>query len=431
MNPIAKELNKILSETIAEKLLSDFGKRIYFPKGIVTQSAEAKQFASRFNATIGMAFEGNSPIFSSTMRKNFPGLTAGEAVAYAPTPGDKELRALWKQEILKKNPGITSQISEPLVVSGLTNGIALVADMFVDPDDPVIIPDMFWGNYRLIFETGQKGRIISFPFFTSEGKLNVNGFKETILKNAVNGKAVVLVNFPNNPTGYSPTTEEAKKLSAALVECAEEGINLLAITDDAYFGLFYEESIYKESLFSLLSNAHPNILAVKVDGATKEEFSWGLRVGFVTFGSKQLTNEHYEALNKKLGGSVRSSVSNCSRPAQSLLIQLLKDPEYKNEKDNYFDMLKKRYNKVKSIIKEREAVGKSGGLRALPFNSGYFMSFDFSPGDAEKLRTELLHSKGIGTISIMDRFLRVAYSSIDEENLEELYSTIFDVAGTL
>lgn len=43
MNSIAQELNSVLESTIASDLLSDFGKRFYFPKGIVAQSAEAKK----------------------------------------------------------------------------------------------------------------------------------------------------------------------------------------------------------------------------------------------------------------------------------------------------------------------------------------------------------------------------------------------------
>ena len=39
-----------------------------------------------------------------------------------------------------------------------------------------------------------------------------------------------------------------------------------------------------ESLFGLLAGRHPNLLAVKLDGATKELFVWGLRCGFITFG---------------------------------------------------------------------------------------------------------------------------------------------------
>ena len=58
------------------------------------------------------------------------------------------------------------------------------------------------------------------------------------------------------------------------------------LCDDAYFGLFYHlggESM-TESLFGKLTGRHPNLLAVKLDGATKELFVWGLRCGFITFG---------------------------------------------------------------------------------------------------------------------------------------------------
>ena len=60
MNALAEELNEALAGTAAERLLSDMGKRMYFPKGIVSQSAEADERAHRFNATIGMAYEGES-----------------------------------------------------------------------------------------------------------------------------------------------------------------------------------------------------------------------------------------------------------------------------------------------------------------------------------------------------------------------------------
>ena len=59
MNPLAIELNELLKDTVAHRMLSDFGKRFYFPKGIVSQSGEAKKQAHRFNATVGMAYKQN------------------------------------------------------------------------------------------------------------------------------------------------------------------------------------------------------------------------------------------------------------------------------------------------------------------------------------------------------------------------------------
>jgi len=78
---------------------------------------------------------------------------------------------------------------------------------------------------------------------------------------------------------------------AAIKEVAEAGCNIVAITDDAYFGLFYEDSL-KESLFGKLANLHPRILAVKLDGATKEEFVWGFRTGFITLPTETAMRTH-------------------------------------------------------------------------------------------------------------------------------------------
>ncbi|MBN2049160.1 MAG: aminotransferase class I/II-fold pyridoxal phosphate-dependent enzyme [Spirochaetales bacterium] len=425
MNTLAKELNDQLQGTIIYDLLSDLGKRMYFPKGIVAQSSEAKQHASRYNATIGMAVSQGKAMILPAIAEQFSELSSTEAVAYAPTGGIAELRSLWKKEIGRKNPTADcTKISEPVVVSGLTNGIAQVADLFVDRGDVVVVPDMFWGNYRLIIEEKREASLAEFPFFEAGG-LHIAGFRQAMIDNAVNGKIVTILNFPNNPTGYSPTVEEAHAVAKMLQGLAEEGYKILAIMDDAYFGLFYEKDTYRESVFSLLHNLHENILAVKIDGPTKEHFVWGFRLGFVTFGSKSLTTQQYEALNKKLTGAIRSSISSSSQPAQSLLLHALKRSDFEAEKARLDDSLEKRYFTLKKIV---EANANSSVLKALPFNSGYFMSFEMISGSAEALRKELLMKEGIGVISIKDRYIRVAYSSVDEKDLNDMLSVLFKTA---
>ena len=70
-------------------------------------------------------------------------------------------------------------------------------------------------------------------------------------------------------------------------------------------------------------------------------------------------------------------------------------------------------------------------IKPLPFNSGYFMSFDTMSIDAEKLRQKLLNDRGIGTISIDVKTLRVAFSSLDEEKINIVYQAIYDIADEL
>ena len=53
----------------------------------------------------------------------------------------------------------------------------------------------------------------------------------------------MLLNFPNNPTGYTPTEAEAKALTAEIRKAAEAGNRIVVVLDDAYFGLVYEEGM--------------------------------------------------------------------------------------------------------------------------------------------------------------------------------------------
>ena len=86
--PLAAELNTILESEAPAVLdmLSEFGKRLYFPKGIISQGAEAKAKAHRFNATIGIATEGGIPMHLASINELF-GMEPGEVFPYAPTAG--------------------------------------------------------------------------------------------------------------------------------------------------------------------------------------------------------------------------------------------------------------------------------------------------------------------------------------------------------
>jgi aspartate/methionine/tyrosine aminotransferase len=426
MNELALALNRTLEGTVIAGLLSDFGRRIYFPKGIVAQSAEAGKHAKRLNATIGMATLAGEAMHLPSIKGRIQGLTPNEIFAYAGTAGSPLLREAWQREMLQKNPSLAGKsISRPAVVAGLTHGIALVADLFAGPGDTVLMPDMCWDNYRLIFEDRHQAKVRTFPFFDAGGGLDVAALERALRRYGA-GKAIVLLNFPNNPTGYTPTSTEAEGILRVLAEQARAGKKILAVFDDAYFGLYYEEGLYRQSLFAEAAGMHENLLAVKVDGPTKEDLVWGFRIGFVTFAAGGLAAEQFEALEQKVMGTIRSSVSNSSQPAQNLLLKAMQDPNYGREKQEAFAELARRYRKARELTARTPPP-----LKALPFNSGYFMTFVLERGSAETLRRNLLMDRGVGTIAFQDRYLRVAYSSVDLEKLEELYAIIFEEARKL
>lgn len=422
MNEIAQDLNRdILQENpYVYELLSELGKDLYYPKGILTQSAEAKQKAHRFNATIGIATEQDHPMFLPLIQKTLADYNPQDLYPYAPPAGKPELRQLWREKLLIDNPSLEDKsFSNPIVTNALTHGLSIIADLFINEDDPLILPDKLWGNYNFIFGVRRGAKTITFPFYTKEGTFNTLGMKEAILSKKDHGKAVLLLNFPNNPTGYTPTEQDATEIVDALREVAEEGMNLAVVTDDAYFGLFYENSI-KESLFARIANIHPRVLAIKVDGATKEDYVWGFRVGFITYAS-----EHpgvINALEKKTIGIIRGTISSASHPSQTFLMKALQSPDFQTQKQEKFKVLSERACSVKQIL-GREKYQDAWDY--YPFNSGYFMCLKLKGVQAEALRTHLLDQYGVGIISLGDSDVRIAFSCVEEQKLEQLFDLIY------
>ena len=414
LNETIQKLNKNVLD-----LLSDRGKNIFFPKlGILSQSAQAK--GKNINATIGEAIEDNGFSMHLSEFDNLIKLPLASVYPYAPSFGKKELRDCWKEFIYQKNPSLgATQISCPIVTCGITHGISISSYLFVDEGDTVVIPDLFWENYSLIFENAYKGKVVTFPFF-KDGGFNVDGFTETL--DNIKGKIVLLLNFPNNPTGYTPLISEINLIVDAIQKQADHGKNVVALIDDAYFGLVYENNVYTESIFTQLCNLSERVLAVKLDGSTKEDYVWGFRVGFMSFGIKNGTPELYDALENKTAGAVRGNISNVSHLSQSLLYNAYFSAEYTADKVAKFATLKSRYRSIIQALADQKYLDY---FTALPFNSGYFMCVELKDQlNAEAIRKILLDKYSTGVI-VFGNLIRIAYSAVPQSKIPELVENIY------
>jgi aspartate/methionine/tyrosine aminotransferase len=431
-SPLATELNATIARENPNVLamLSDFGKRIFFPKGILAQAAEAKQKGKRFNVTIGIAREAGKPMFLPSVMKQLPGLAPADALPYAPATGHPELRKAWREGLLAKNPSLEGQsFSTPIVTSGVTHALSLTADLFIDPGDTILLPSMYWENYNLLFGVRFGARMETFPLFTTEGGLDVEGLRRALAGRKGQPKTIVSFNFPNNPTGYAIRKQEADAVVEVLLEAAEGGTPLLVMCDDAYFGLFYGEDVLAESLFARVAGRHERLLAVKADGPTKEEYVWGLRTGMLTFGTKAAADDQalYGALEKKVAGAIRSGISTCSTLSQSIVRRAMAEPAFGEESRQKQQTLERRARKVKEVL---AASDYSDVWEAYPFNAGYFMCLQIKK-DAETLRTHLLDKYGIGVIADGAHDIRVAFSGVEEEEIPELFETLAKAAREL
>ena len=416
MHKEAMELNEIIKKEspLIYGLLSETGKKTYFSKtGIFAQSLQAKQ--TELNATIGIALEEDGSIMHLKSITKYILLEPQDIFPYVPMPGKPELRKLWQQSIYEKNPSLKSLISTPVVTNALTHGVSVTAQLFIDPEDIILLSDKSWSNYNVIFST-QEPIFKSYKTF-SEGGLDIDALEDAFGQNI--GKKILLLNYPNNPTGYSPTNKEVQRILEIIKKRADMGDRILAVCDDAYFGLTYEDNVYKESLFAPLSNIHENILAIKIDGATKENFAWGLRVGFLTFGYKGMTKSVCKALEEKIVGTVARNISNVSNLSQSLVLKSLNSPDYSQEKQ---EILKLRYNAIKEVLKNPKF---NEYFNALPFNSGYFMCLELNKNiDIEKVRKKLLLDYDTGVVTTSG-CIRIAFSSVNLKNIPLLFENIY------
>ena len=427
MNPLAEELNQIITNAnpYLMEMLSDVGKQLFFPKGILSQSAEAKEKAHKINATIGIAKEDGHTMHFKTVMDNICDLRPSESITYAPSFGIPALRKLWQTTQLEKNPTLKGKhVSLPVVTSGITHGVSTFSDLWVGPEDVIILPNMMWGNYNMIFTVKKGAQIVQYPIFNESGGYNVDALEETVKAQAQNHtKVIVMLNFPHNPTGYAISQTEGARIADMLHQVAASGTNVIAVTDDSYFGLFYEEETLKESIFALLCNLHPRLLAVKLDGATKENFVWGLRVGFITYGCgiEGDAAPLYDALERKTAGCIRGTISNASHLGQSVVLKSMQSERYPAEKSQKSATLKARAARVKQVLADPKY---SDAWDVYPFNSGYFMCIRLKTVDAEALRKHVLDKYGVGLIATGGRNLRVAFSCVDEPQIQELFDTV-------
>src|SRR4030043_1271285 len=135
-------------------MLSERGKNIFFPKlGILAQSAQAK--GKDINATIGEAVEDDGTSMHLPAFDALGNLPVNSIFPYAPSYGKKELRDIWKKFLVSKNPSMKDTLfSLPIATNGVTHGISMAGYMFADPDDAVVLSDLYWENYSLILENG-------------------------------------------------------------------------------------------------------------------------------------------------------------------------------------------------------------------------------------------------------------------------------------
>ena len=398
---------------------SKLGENIILPQDVLIQSKETSVVPNAVNATIGIATDNKKALSLPSINEVIKELSTTDYLPYSPTPGLLKIREVWKEKIFKENSIINPEyLSLPMVTTGITQGIDIVANLFSEKDDALLLPNLFWQNYAQIFTIKLGNNIYKYNQFDNENNFNLSDFKHT-LYNIKENKISIILNFPNNPTGYTPSTEELTQLVSIIDVFAKENPNknLIIISDDAYFGLFFEENHKTPTLsatYKLVDNN--NCLVVKLDGITKEYYGWGLRVGFITYYTSD--DELRKIVLEKTQGYLRSTTSSPSNLSQQIALRLLESSQVKQEKTYNDSIIEGRYRILKEAIAKYNL---DDDITILPFNSGYFFTIKMPEHiDAHKFRLKFLNDYKYGVYSMDDSHIRIAFSCLDKELIPDL-----------
>ena len=443
-----------LTRTGAIAFFSEYGKTIYNPQGILYWTRKAKAKA-RINATIGSARGPESAVYpdggdreitlcAPLIHSFFNELETEEIFPYTPETGTPAFRSAWRKWILARagdeSARLERQLHPPILTPGITAAISIAARMFVDPGHAIITADRRWENYDHVLGKNLGIRIADFPLF-DDGDLNVAGAVSAIQRVwREQDNAVVLLNFPNNPTGFCPSAAAGRRLVESLERLAEgTAKRLVLLFDDAYESYVYDPEAMQSSLF-YLCRPRPNLLPVKLDGVTKELLWYGARAGTITLArpDEWLSGEDAEAvaaeIDNKFAGINRGLFSNNSTVTQSVATRAMEQMErLVVERHRTFDLLRRRYETLKDELGKMD----TDLVTVEPFQGGFFCFVSLKPESglrATDVADHLLDEHGIGTVPFdADNMngLRIAFCSVESADLPELCQRLAQTVNEL
>ena len=193
-------------------------------------------------------------------------LKAGKT-KYTAAAGIVELRTAIADKLKKEN-GIEYNPDQVIVNIGGKHSVYEAMQAVLDPGDEVILGTPYWVTYpETIKLAGAVPKIIQTDKDHSY-KITPSQLEEAITEKT----AMLLINSPSNPGGFTYTPEELKAIAKVL-----EGTNVIVLSDEIYEKLIYGDTRFV-SFASLSEDAYNRTLTL--NGFSKTFSMTGWRFGY-------------------------------------------------------------------------------------------------------------------------------------------------------
>ena len=160
-----------------------------------------------------------------------------------------------------------------LVTNSGMNALTLIFQSLISPGDRVVAVTPLWPNLT------QGPKILSADVHAVSLDFGANGWTldlQKLLDALTPGTRFVLINSPNNPTGWTITAEQQR---AVLEHCRKHGIWIVA--DDAYERLYLDGAPGVLATSSFLDIATPEDRVVSANTFSKSWMMTGFRLGWI------------------------------------------------------------------------------------------------------------------------------------------------------
>lgn len=186
---------------------------------------------------------------------------------YTATPGIPELRKIIAEKLLKENN--LKYTPEQIIVNiGAKHSVYESMQAVLDEGDEVIVPAPYWVTYpETIKLAGGIMKIIQTDISNSY-KVTPQQLKTAITKKT----AMLLINSPNNPGGFTYTPQELAAIAKVL-----EGTDIMVLSDEIYEKLVYGDTKFV-SFAALNEDAYKR--TITINGFSKAYAMTGWRLGY-------------------------------------------------------------------------------------------------------------------------------------------------------
>lgn len=238
------------------------------PSATMAVDTKAKELKAKGVDVVG--FGAGEPDFDTPQYIKDAAITAIKAgkTKYTATPGIPELRKAIAEKLLKEN-NLNYKPEQIIVNIGAKHSVYESMQAVLDPGDEVIVPTPYWVTYPETIKLAGATMIAVQTDAKNEYKITPEQLKKAITPKT----AMLLINSPNNPGGFTYTPDELRAIAKVL-----EGTNIMVLSDEIYERLVYDGTEFI-SFAALSEDAYKR--TITINGFSKAYAMTGWRLGYV------------------------------------------------------------------------------------------------------------------------------------------------------